>query len=372
MTSLYIHIPFCNRICTYCDFNKFLIKNQPVDEYIDCLIKELSGIEETVFTTLFIGGGTPTALSVSQLDKLLSYIAGRFTISDEFSMEANPDELTIDKIAVMKHYGVNRLSLGVQTFDNKLLKLLGRTHQQSDIKQAVDAAKDLGIESVSIDLMYHLPTQTLEQVKIDIEKALSLDIDHISCYSLILEPKTQFYNQYRKGMLQLPDETLAAEMYEYIMSRLAQSDFSQYEISNFAKPDHESRHNKVYWQNSEYYGAGAGSHGYINGIRYYNIVPVPHYIKSMQTTGQAVKEEHHVTCEESMEEFMFLGLRMNSGISKVEFEERYGAALDEVFKNVLEELLDRHLIIEENNMISLTSTGRMIGNYVFEKFLLSV
>ncbi|KAA1040060.1 radical SAM family heme chaperone HemW [Macrococcus equipercicus] len=372
MTSLYIHIPFCNRICTYCDFNKFLIKNQPVDAYIDCLIQELEGIDTCTFNTLFIGGGTPTALSVTQLERLLSYIADRFTVTDEWTMEANPDELTAEKIAVMKQYGVNRLSLGVQTFDNNLLKLLGRTHEESDIKAAVDAAKSLGIQSVSIDLMYHLPTQTLEQVKRDLDKALALNIDHISSYSLILEPKTQFYNQYRKGMLQLPDDTLAAEMYDYTIQRLAQSDFSQYELSNFAKPGHESRHNKVYWQNSEYYGAGAGSHGYINGARYFNIAPVPHYIKAMQTTGSAVKETHQVTVEESMEEFMFLGLRLNSGVSKAVFAARYNITLDDVFKDVLEDLVADGLLTEDNNYIALTPAGRMIGNNVFEKFLLSV
>ncbi len=372
MTSLYVHIPFCNRICTYCDFNKFLIKNQPVDQYIDCLIQELAAINDTVLTTLFIGGGTPTALTVEQLEKLLSYISRRFTITDEFSMEANPDELTSDKIAVMKRYGVNRLSLGVQTFDNELLKLLGRTHEEADIKAAVDAAKSLGIESVSIDLMYDLPTQTLEQVKKDLDKAMALNIDHISSYSLILEPKTQFYNQYRKGMLQLPDETLAAEMYDYTIKRLAQSDFRQYEISNFAKAGHESHHNMVYWQNKEYYGAGAGSHGYINGIRYYNVGPVPHYIKAMETQGTAVKERHPVTTEESMEEFMFLGLRMNSGVSKTMFEQRYGIPMDDIFKDVLNELTQQGLITDEYQQIALTPAGRMIGNEVFEKFLLSV
>lgn len=370
MTSLYIHIPFCNRICTYCDFNKFLIKNQPVDAYIDCLIKELSTIP-TDIDTLFIGGGTPTALNDQQLERLLKFIAQQFKIQQEFSMEANPDELTAAKIMIMKKYGVNRLSLGVQTFDNDLLKLLGRTHEEEDIRRAVDTAKALDIESVSIDLMYHLPTQSLEQVKLDLEKALALDIDHISSYSLILEPKTQFYNQYRKGMLQLPDETLAAEMYDYTIRRLAISAFQQYEISNFAKPGHESEHNKVYWQNREYYGAGAGSHGYVNGERYYNIAPVPHYIKAVQL-GNAVKETHKVTREESMEEFMFLGLRMNEGISRWDFLQRYGTRIEKIFGDVLTKLEASELIVVTEDRIYMTAAGRMIGNDVFEEFLLSI
>ncbi|WP_243715864.1 radical SAM family heme chaperone HemW [Macrococcus brunensis] len=370
MTSLYIHIPFCNRICTYCDFNKFLIKNQPVDQYIDCLIKELKEISKDI-DTLFIGGGTPTALNEEQLERLLGFISRHFKIKREFSMEANPDELTREKILIMKRYHVNRLSLGVQTFDNELLKLLGRTHVESDIKKAVDTAKSAGIESVSIDLMYHLPTQTLQQVKDDLEHALALDIDHISSYSLILEPKTQFYNQYRKGMLQLPDETLAAEMYDYTIERLAQSDFKQYEISNFAKEGHESEHNKVYWQNKEYYGAGAGSHGYVNGSRYYNVAPVPHYIKAMQK-GDAVKETHQVTQEESMEEFMFLGLRMNEGVSRADFFKRYGIQIDDIFGDALAQLeRSGHLKLQDDK-IMMTPEGRMVGNDVFEQFLLSI
>lgn len=372
MTSLYIHIPFCNRICTYCDFNKFLIKNQPVDEYINCLIKELESLDTTELDTLFIGGGTPTALTLKQLERLLESIATRFELNGEFTMEANPDELTTDKLKVMKKYGVNRLSMGVQTFDRELLKVLGRTHKASDIRNAVTSAKALGFDSISIDLMYHLPGQTMAHVMKDLDEALSLDIQHISSYSLILEPKTQFYNQYRKGLLQLPDETLAAEMYDYTMKRLTESGFHQYEISNYALEGHESEHNKVYWKNLSYYGAGAGSHGYIDGIRYYNIAPVPHYIKAMQEKSDAVKERHEVSRLESMEEFMFLGLRLNKGISMADFERRYHQPINEVFGEVLNELLNKQLIQENDGFIALTSKGRMFGNDVFEKFLLSI
>lgn len=371
MRSLYIHIPFCNRICTYCDFNKFLIKNQPVDAYIEALIKELDQIEEKKLYTIFIGGGTPTALNDAQLTTLLSYIQQRFYVAKEFTMEANPDELTKNKINIMKNFGVNRLSLGVQTFDETLLKKLGRTHKKKDIINAVNDAKQLGIPSVSLDLMYHLPTQTLEQVKTDIDLALELNIDHISSYSLILEPKTIFYNQYKKGLLQMSDEKLAAEMYDYIIHRLNNFGMVQYEISNYAKSGHESVHNKIYWKNKEYYGAGAGSHGYVNGERYYNIAPVPHYIEAMKS-GNAVKESFEVTNLEAMEEFMFLGLRMNEGVSKADFFERYHQRLDEVFIDVLPELTKKGLIVSDENTIRLTNDGRMIGNEVFMKFLLSV
>lgn len=371
MRSLYIHIPFCNRICTYCDFNKFLIKNQPVDAYLDALIKELGMISEKEIYTVFIGGGTPTALSNVQLERLLKFITERFDLISEFTVEANPDELTTDKIAIMKHYGVNRLSLGVQTFNNRLLRSLGRTHVEKDIKRAVDDANRLGIKSVSIDLMYHLPTQTLEECQYDLEQAVQLNINHISSYSLILEPKTQFYNLYKKGMLQMPDETLAQDMYDYTMKFLAAHGFHQYEISNYAKGNFESLHNKVYWQNKEYYGAGAGSHGYIDGKRYYNVVPVPHYIKAMNN-GNAIKEVIPVDVNAAMEEFMFLGLRLNRGISIKDFETRYDRRFYEIFGTVVQELLNKGQIIIEDDNVKLTDVGRMRGNDVFEKFLLTV
>ncbi|WP_414050278.1 radical SAM family heme chaperone HemW [Macrococcus animalis] len=371
MRSIYIHIPFCNRICTYCDFNKFLIKNQPVDEYIDALIKELDMIDEKEIYTIFIGGGTPTALSNSQLERLLKFVTDKFVINSEFSVEANPDELTTEKIKIMKRFGVNRLSLGVQTFNNRLLKTLGRTHLESDIKRAVNDANQLGIQSVSIDLMYHLPTQTIEECQYDLKQAIKLNINHISSYSLILEPKTQFYNQYQKGLLQMTDETLAQEMYEYTMNFLSKQGFHQYEISNYAKGDHESLHNKVYWKNNEYYGVGAGSHGYVEGKRYYNVVPVPHYIKAM-ANGSAVKEVIPVDEKASMEEYMFLGLRLNEGINIIDFEKRYGISFEDVFGTVSQSLLNENQIIFENNQFKLTDKGRMRGNDVFEKFLLTV
>ena len=372
MNSLYIHIPFCNRICSYCDFNKFLIKNQPVDAYIDCLIQELDQIQDEQLNTVFIGGGTPTALNEKQLTKLLSYIQNKFKILTEFTIEANPDELTEQKIKLMKDFGVNRLSLGVQTFNDRLLNSLGRTHQESDIYSAVKSAKKFGIPSVSLDLMYHLPTQTLDEMKLDLMKAVQMDIDHISSYSLILEPKTQFYNMYRKGLLQMSDDNLAKSMYETTMQILNAHGFYQYEISNYAKPGHESLHNQVYWENKTYYGAGAGSHGYINGERYYNIGPVPHYIKAMQQQQNVVKERIPVDEMSSMEEFMFLGLRLNKGISIEVFNQRYQSSFDEVFGKVTNQLIKDQLIEIVNNHVRLTQQGRMIGNDVFEKYLLTI
>lgn len=187
------------RICTYCDFNKYFIDKQPVDEYIAALIKEMSFSKTKQLETMYVGGGTPTALSEMQLERLLQAINSKFSINGEFSFEANPDELTLNKVKLLKQYGVNRISMGVQTFKPELLKILGRTHNTQDIYNAVNNARKAGINSISLDLMYHLPEQTIDDFADSLNQAINMDIDHISSYGLILEPKTQFYNMYRKG-----------------------------------------------------------------------------------------------------------------------------------------------------------------------------
>ncbi|MGX0909731.1 radical SAM family heme chaperone HemW [Staphylococcus caprae] len=372
VTSAYIHIPFCVRICTYCDFNKYFIDKQPVDEYLDALIKEMQVNNNRQLQTMYVGGGTPTALNLTQLEKLLKAINNTFTISGEYSFEANPDELTYEKVALLKRYGVNRISMGVQTFKPELLEILGRTHKKEDIYEAVENARKVGIESISLDLMYHLPQQTLDDFKQSLELALKMDIDHISSYGLILEPKTQFYNMYRKGHLKLPNEDLGAEMYQYLMQRLEQSNLKQYEISNFGKIGHESTHNKVYWLNEEYYGFGAGASGYVDGVRYTNLNPVRHYIDAINKNEQPILTQTEPTFEEKMEEEMFLGLRMNQGVNTERFKYKFGLPIESVFGQTIENLLGRNLLQKQQQNISLTERGKVIGNEVFEAFLLNL
>lgn len=370
--SAYIHIPFCVRICTYCDFNKYFIQNQPVDQYLDCLIEEMEQSDVRQLETVFVGGGTPTALNYDQLKKLLVAITRIFKIKGEFSFEANPDELTIEKVQLLKDFGVNRLSMGVQTFNPELLGILGRTHKTEDIYQSVANARQVGIPSISLDLMYHLPHQTIEDFKDSLEKALALDIDHISSYGLILEPKTKFYNMYRKGQLKVPNEDVGEEMYEYLLERMEQSDMHQYEISNFGKDGHESEHNKVYWKNEGYYGFGAGASGYVNGERYNNVNPVNHYIKKIQNKERPILDSTFPTLSEQMEEEMFLGLRMNQGVNKSRFQQKFNTSIDNIFGTVINDLIERELIIEQEGYISMTERGKVIGNVVFESFLLNV
>lgn len=376
--GVYLHIPFCHQICNYCDFNKVFFKNQPVDEYIEAVGKELEMLLERYpndfqqVKTIFVGGGTPTALTPAQINRLLDLIKLYIPFDHlvEFTTEANPDELTEEKLEVLKQGGVNRLSLGVQSFHEQLLKQLGRTHSIKDVYKTIDDAKRIGFENISIDLMYGLPGQTMDVWEDTLNQALSLDLPHYSAYSLIVEPKTVFYIQYMKGKLQLPPEELEADMYGLLMEKMESRGRIQYEISNFAQQGFYSRHNKLYWDNEEYVGIGAGAHGYLNGIRYSNIAPINKYIQAVREKSLPILHEHLVTNEEKMEEEMFLGLRKNEGVSYVEFEKKTGAAMKEKYGDIIQRLTNQGLLMEEDFRVKLTKKGRFVGNEVFQQFLI--
>ena len=370
-SSAYVHIPFCTQICYYCDFSKVFIKNQPVDAYLENLIQETRSYEIGKLRTLYIGGGTPTALSAQQLAYLLTELPKVMDLSEveEFTIEANPGDLDPDKIAVLKESQVNRVSLGVQTFDNKMLKKIGRSHQEQDIYDNIRHLKQAGFDNISIDLIYALPGQTMDQVKENVAKAIDLDIPHMSLYSLILENHTVFMNRMRRGKLPLPKEELEAEMFEYIIEVLEKAGFEHYEISNFSKPGFESRHNLVYWDNAEYYGLGAGASGYVDGIRYKNHGPIRHYLEAVEA-GKARITEEHLTLEEKMEEELFLGLRKKTGVSKARFEEKFGISFDQRYGQVVASLTEQGLLVPDDKQVRMTKRGLFLGDTVAEKFIL--
>ena len=370
-SSAYVHIPFCTQICYYCDFSKVFIKNQPVDAYLEHLIQETRSYEIGKLRTLYIGGGTPTALSAQQLAYLLTELPKVMDLSEveEFTIEANPGDLDPDKIAVLKDSQVNRVSLGVQTFDNKMLKKIGRSHQEQDIYDNIRHLKQAGFDNISIDLIYALPGQTMDQVKENVAKAIDLDIPHMSLYSLILENHTVFMNRMRRGKLPLPKEELEAEMFEYIIEELEKGGFEHYEISNFSKPGFESRHNLVYWDNAEYYGLGAGASGYVDGIRYKNHGPIRHYLEAIEA-GKARITEEHLTLEEKMEEELFLGLRKKTGVSKARFEEKFGVSFDQRYGQVVASLTEQGLLVPDDKQVRMTKRGLFLGDTVAEKFIL--
>ena len=370
-TSAYVHIPFCTQICYYCDFSKVFIKNQPVDSYLEHLLQEFHSYDIQKLRTLYIGGGTPTALSAPQLETLLDGLTKNLDLSalEELTIEANPGDLDADKIAVLKNSAVNRVSLGVQTFDDKMLKKIGRSHLEKDIYENIDRLKLAGFDNISIDLIYALPGQTMDQVKDNVAKAVALDIPHMSLYSLILENHTVFMNRMRRGKLPLPKEELEAEMFEYIIEELERSGFEHYEISNFSKPGFESRHNLMYWDNAEYYGIGAGASGYVDGVRYKNHGPIRHYLKAVEEGNARVTEEY-LSQREQMEEEMFLGLRKKSGVSMARFEEKFARPFEDLYGQVVRELCHQGLLQVEGQQIRMTKKGLFLGDTVAEQFIL--
>ncbi|MCY8352176.1 radical SAM family heme chaperone HemW [Bacillus haynesii] len=376
MKAAYIHIPFCEHICHYCDFNKFFIQSQPLDEYLRSLEKEMANSMEAAghpeLKTIFIGGGTPTSLSAAQLERLLDSIHRILKPSEslaEFAVEANPDDLSAEKLDVLKAAGVDRLSFGVQTFEDELLKKIGRVHEQKDVLVSFERARKAGFDNISLDLMFGLPGQTIGHLASSLDTALALGAEHYSVYSLIVEPKTVFYNLMKKGRLHLPPQDQEAEMYELVMRKMEEAGIGQYEISNYAKKGYESKHNLTYWNNEEYFGFGAGAHGYINGKRTVNAGPVKHYIDLIEQSGFPYKEKHRVTKNEQIEEEMFLGLRKTAGIDKECFFEKYGRSVDDLFPKVLHSLEETGLIVNTNKNVFLTHNGKLLGNEVFQAFL---
>lgn len=375
--SAYIHIPFCEHICFYCDFNKVFIEGQPVDDYIESLIKEIR-LTKAKFPsdnteTIYIGGGTPTSLSASQLDVLLKGVREElpFKDGDEFTVEANPGDLTLEKLKVLQNYGVNRVSMGVQSFNDRLLKKIGRKHSAKDVYDTMKIFEEANFDNISIDLIFALPNQTIEDFEDTLNQALSLDLPHYSMYSLILENKTMFYNWARQGRLHLPGIDVEGDMFELAIDKMTKAGRHQYEVSNFAKPGKESQHNLIYWNNEHYYGLGAGASGYLGNIRYKNHGPIQHYLKPLENDELPTITIEELSIENQMEEEMFLGLRKTEGVSIKKFEQKFNRSLDTVYGKTIQQLIEEKLIKKENDYVSLTSKGLILGNEVFKEFLIN-
>lgn len=374
-TAVYIHIPFCSNKCHYCDFTSYVINGQPVDEYLEALEREMERTVESIpagtIETVFVGGGTPTVLTPRQMERFLGMIRAYFpnrTQDYEFTMEANPGTTDPDKLAVMKEGGVNRVSFGVQSFDNGLLSRIGRIHQTDDVYRSLEYARAAGFRNLTIDLMFGLPGQTLEMLEDTLDKALALSLQHYSIYGLKVEENTLFHTLYMKNQLPLPEEETEAEMFRRIMTRLEESGFRQYEISNFARPGFESRHNTMYWRNRAYYGLGAGAHGYARSERHMNIKGIRPYIEAC-TVGLPRLEINPVTREEAMEDFMMVGLRLLEGVRHADFERQFGAGLEEAFGPVIRKLAADGLLESTAEGYKLPRHAVMYGNIVFGAFI---
>ena len=363
MKGLYIHIPFCEYICHYCDFVKRVPKNKEmIDEYLKALVKEINQYKDHFdsIETIYIGGGTPSMLDSEQLVFLLSHLQDIKPI--EFSIEVNPESYTKEKGEIFKRYGINRVSLGVQTFNQELLHYLNRGHTNDQVFDVVNHLKDIGIKLISVDLIYAIPKQTFDDLYLDLKMIDQLDISHVSCYSLILEEKTYFYHQYMKGNFKQVDEDVEATMYKIVMDELKKQGFEHYEISNFAKDGHYSFHNMIYWTLGEYIGVGLGAHGFINGNRTYNERALSKYLDHF------IKEETVQTKEMLIQDELIFGLRKLSGVNIKDIEEKYKINLFDTYPN-LQEKIDLGLVEIDHDYLKLTKQGLFLGNQVFMVFI---
>ena len=377
--GLYIHIPFCVKKCNYCDFLSAPADDATKNRYVEALCKEIAGYREQTkdyeLATIYFGGGTPSVLDISLTERLVGTVLQNFSMdvrTTEITMEVNPGTVSLEKLKRYRELGINRLSIGMQSAKEEELKLLGRIHTCEDAKNAVRWARTAGFTNISLDLMSALPGQSLNDYKENVEAVLELQPEHISSYSLIIEETTPFYDWYAEGKEKsgdLPDEDTDREMYAYTKERLCRAGYERYEISNYARPGFESRHNSSYWTGAEYLGAGLGASSLFAGARYHNETDLQTYMEQVATGADIRRDIEHLTKKERMEEFMFLGLRRMCGVSRTEFQHRFGVTVESVYGSALQKCKAQGLITIEGDRIALTETGIDVSNRVFVEFI---
>lgn len=386
--ELYIHIPFCIRKCAYCDFLSFAAPERAYREYVDKLIEEIHGQSGNFagycVTTVFVGGGTPSVLPAFLIEELFAVLYQCFDIAEdaEITLEANPGTLTMEKLEVYRQSGINRLSLGLQSADDQELRYLGRIHSYDDFLKSYQRARQAGFDNINVDLMSALPGQTVHSWKTTLRKVMMLRPEHISAYSLIIEEGTPFYGRYGQAIPEsgesalwslpnLPDEDTDREMYHLTREIMEAQGYGRYEISNYARPGYECRHNIGYWNGTEYLGLGLGASSYTFGFRYHNTADFKEYLSlDLYESGSAARDIQELSLEERMEEFMFLGLRMMQGVSGSEFLERFGQNMWNVYSTVLPKLQEQGLIEVNAPWVRLTELGIDVSNAVLCEFLL--
>lgn len=376
MLGLYIHVPFCAQKCNYCDFNSYKIqeKNEKKD-YLISIIKEMKLYKEEFknkeFTSVFLGGGTPSILNSEELTILVNSIYENFNINKdvEITIECNPGTLNKEKLETIKSLGINRLSMGLQVTQNHHLKYIGRIHTYEQFEKNYKDAIEIGIDNINVDLMYSLPNQSFDEWKETLNKIISLNPSHISAYSLILEEGTKFYDMYINKEFELNDEEVDINIYNYTIDKLSSSGYKQYEISNYSKEGYECKHNILYWKCDNYLGLGPGASGYINNYRYSNICDIKGYNKYLEGNKKPIEEKNILSKKDEIEEFIFMGLRMNEGINLDEFYKKFNVNFKNKYNSVIDKLKNLNLITEQNNNISLTQRGREISNTVFVEFI---
>ncbi|MCI1477362.1 MAG: radical SAM family heme chaperone HemW [Clostridium beijerinckii] len=371
--SLYIHIPFCKQKCFYCDFPSYSGKEGLMNEYIEALSNEiLQKGKEYRISSIFIGGGTPSYLNDLSLEKLLRTL-NKLNLKDdfEFTVECNPGTLNEKNLNIMKEHNVNRISMGLQSTKNSLLKDIGRIHSYEEFEENYFLARKLGFNNINADLMFGLPNQTIEDWECSLRKVAELELDHISAYSLIIEEGTRFYKLYEEDKLNLPEEDKERIMYLTTKDILNGYGYHQYEISNYSKKGKECFHNKVYWKCDEYLGMGVSASSFIDKKRSENMDNIKEYIKRINNKESVIEEIHVNDIKDDMEEFLFMGLRMIEGIKVEKFKERFNKDIYEVYGEIIEKNIKKGLLINNSGNLYLTSHGIEISNYVMSDFILS-
>lgn len=354
MKSVYIHIPFCSNICSYCDFPKIYYHKKWINDYLEALSKEINlRYKGELIETIYIGGGTPSCLEKEELEKLFLIIKKIKSNYLEFTIECNLDNLTKEKIDLFKKNNINRISIGIESFDKNNLKFLNRKLDNLDL---IPYIKKIGIDNINVDLIYALPTESKKTLISDIDELLKLDVPHISTYSLIIEPHTMIYNEKKENI----NDFLDLEMYNIICSKLKA--YNHYEISNFSKKGYESKHNLTYWNNEHYYGFGMGASGYIDNIRYTNTKSINEYIK-----GNYTLEVEKLDIKETMENEMILGLRKLEGVNISNFKKKYNKEIKEVFK--IDKLIEEGKLLIENDYIKINPKYLYVSNEILINFI---
>ena len=373
--GLYLHIPYCLHKCGYCDFNSHPENQVESVHYVEALLKELKFYSTTLKSynvpTVFMGGGTPTILPPSQLKKILDTVRQSFNLTPdcEITIEANPATIKLETLQEIHAAGYNRISIGVQSFDEKELQLLERVHNEEEIHSTVHRARSANFENLSMDLMFALPDQSTVKWQSHLKQATAKNPDHLSTYNLTIEPATAFFKLHEKGKLCLPHEDIQLEMYKTTIQVLEDAGYSQYEISNFSKPGMESQHNINYWNNGEYLGVGAGASSYLNGERSKNINLPSIYIRKIETKASAVDTRERLEPLQAMGETLMLGLRLLKGVSIDVFENRFQVSFQKVYGKVVESLLNQELITLNENRIALSRKGLFLADSVILKFM---
>lgn len=370
--GIYVHIPFCEKKCDYCDFLSRPANSKTKDDYVQAVLNEIESYKESMqeylVKTIFIGGGTPSSIQAEYIAKILLAIEESFFVqAEEITIEVNPSSISRDKLLIYKEHGINRLSIGLQSANNEELKFLGRIHTYEEFLENYKLARSTGYNNINIDLISGLPEQNIENWENTLKKVTELNPEHISAYSLIIEEGTPFYNKYYQRE---PDEEYDRLIYYKTKEILEAKGYSRYEISNYAKKGYESKHNNSYWKRNPYLGIGLGSSSLINNTRFRNEQDIKKYIENSRSHNLIQQDIKILSKQEVMEEFMFLGLRIIEGIKKNQFKEKFGLNIEDIYGNVIEQSIKEGVIGENGDKIFLTEYGLDVSNYVLARFLL--